>query len=95
MSASAVSAVKFPLGRLVATPNALSRLTQDDILAGVARHQAGDWGDMVPDDRNENDQALAKGRRLLSVYHARNCIKFWIITEADRNSTTVLLPEDY
>ena len=95
MSASAVSAVKFPLGRLVATPNALNQLTQDDILTGISRHQAGDWGDMVPDDRNENDQALAKGCRLLSVYHATNGLTFWIITEADRNSTTVLLPEDY
>jgi hypothetical protein len=95
MSASAVSAVKFPLGRLVATPNALSRLTQDDILTGISRHQSGDWGDVGEDDRKENDLALAKGCRLLSVYNAKNGVKFWIITEADRNSTTVLLPEDY
>jgi|CZKV01.1.fsa_nt_gi hypothetical protein len=95
MSASAVSAVKFPLGRLVATPNALNQLTQDDIHAGVIRHQAGDWGDVDEDDRKENDLSLAKGCRLLSVYHAKNGVKFRIITEADRNSTTVLLPEDY
>ena len=95
MSATTVSAAKFQLGQIVATPNALNQLTQDDILTGISRHQASDWGDMVSDDRNENDQALAKGCRLLSVYHAKNGVKFWIITEADRNSTTVLLPEDY
>ena len=95
MSASAVSAAKFPLGRLVATPNALSQLTQEDILTGISRHQAGDWGDVGEDDRKENDLSLAKGCRLLSVYHAKNGVKFWIITERDFSSTTVLLPEDY
>ena len=86
---------KFPLGDAVITPNALSQLTQDDFGHGLARHQSGDWGDVSEDDRKENDLALAKGSRLLSVYHARNGIKFWIITEADRSSTTVLMPEDY
>ena len=86
---------KFPLGDAVITPNALSRLTQEDFGRGLARHQSGDWGDVCEDDRKENDLALAKGFRLLSVYRARNGIKFWIITEADRSSTTVLMPEDY
>jgi len=95
MSATAVSAAKFPLGRIVATPNALNHLTQDDIRSGIIRHQAGDWGDLAADDRKENDLALEKGTRLLSAYHASNGTKFWIITEADKSSTTVLLPEDY
>lgn len=95
MSATAVSAAKFSLGRIVATPNALNHLTQDDIRSGISRHQAGDWGDIGEDDRKENDTALRKGTRLLSVYQASNGLKFWIITEGDKSSTTVLLPEDY
>ena len=95
MSANAVSVAKFQLGQLVATPNALNHLTQDDIRSGIIRHQSGDWGDLDADDRKENDLSLERSTRLLSVYHASNGVKFWIITEADRNSTTVLLPEDY
>jgi hypothetical protein len=80
---------------MVATPNALAQLTQDDILRGLQRHQAGDWGDMDEHDRQENELSLKSGFRLLSVYRAANGVKFWIITEADRSATTVLLPEDY
>jgi len=95
MSATAVSAAKFQLGQIVATPNALNHLTQDDIRSGIIRHQSGDWGDLDADDRKENDLALERGNRLLSAYQASNGVKFWIITEADKSSTTVLLPEDY
>jgi hypothetical protein len=95
MSATAVSAAKFQLGQIVATPNALNHLTQDDIRSGIIRHQSGDWGDLDADDRKENDLALERGTRLLSVYHASNGVTFWIITEADKSSTTVLMPEDY
>lgn len=95
MSATAVSAAKFPLGQTVATPNALSMLTPDDILHALARHQSGDWGDMCEEDRNENNLSLEKGFRLFSVYHAKTGVKFWIITEADRSVTTILMPEDY
>ena len=95
MSATAVSAAKFQLGQIVATPNALNHLTQDDIRSGIIRHQSGDWGDLDADDRKENDLALERGTRLLSAYQASNGTKFWIITEADKSSTTVLMPEDY
>ena len=95
MSANAVTAAKFPLGRTVATSNALSKLTPDDILHALARHQSGDWGDMSEDDQNENNLSLEKGFRLFSVYHAKTGVKFWIITEADRSVTTILMPEDY
>jgi hypothetical protein len=95
MSATAVYAAKFPLGHIVATPNALNHLTPDDIRSGIIRHQAGDWGDLDADDRKENDLALERGTRLLSAYQASNGTKFWIITERDKSSTTVLLPEDY
>jgi hypothetical protein len=83
------------LGRLVATPNALASITQDDILLGIQRHQAGDWGNLTEEDRMANDQALVQGTRIVSAYNAGNGTRFWIITEADRSVTTVLLPEDY
>ncbi len=86
---------RFRVGRIVATPNVLSRLTRDDILTAIGRHQAGDWGDVDAHDRQANEHALIAGTRLLSVYHAGNGTTFWIITEADRSSTCVLLPEDY
>ena len=95
MSTNAVSLAKFSLGNLVATPNAMSQLDIEDVLAGIVRHQAGDWGELGKDDRLENDLSLEKGFRLLSAYAARNGVKFWIITEGDRSRTTVLLPEDY
>lgn len=95
MSLEILPIAKFRLGRIVSTPNALSQLTQDDILAGIQRHQAGDWGEVDAHDRAANDTALRDGTRLLSVYRSAAGVRFWIITEADRSSTTILLPEDY
>ena len=86
---------KFRLGRLVATPNALSQLTPEDILRAIQRHQAGDWGDVSQEDRRANDIALQNSTRILSVYHTERRVRFWIITEADRSATTMLLPQDY
>lgn len=87
--------VKFPLGQVVATPNALDRLTQADITSGLRRHVVGDWGEMDAEDRQANETALIENTRLFSVYRSGSGLKFWIITEADRSATTVLLPEDY
>jgi hypothetical protein len=84
-----------PLGQTVATPAALDALTQGDIFAALRRHEAADWGDVDADDRAANDHALESGERLLSVYRSANGITFWVITEADRSATTVLLPDDY
>ena len=95
MSVEAYSVAKFRLGHIVSTPNALSRLTHEDILMGIKRHQSGDWGDVTENDRQANERALIEHTRLFSVYHAASGIKFWLITEADRSATTVLLPEDY
>jgi hypothetical protein len=72
-----------------------SAITQDDILLGIQRHQAGDWGELSDENREANDQALVQGTRILSAYTAVTGTRFWIITEADREATTVLLPEDY
>lgn len=90
-----MSAAKFPLGRLVATPNALESIPNDEILVALRRHLVGDWGQMTVHDWEANELALTDGSRLFSVYRTRTGLKFWIITEADRASTTVLLPQDY
>jgi hypothetical protein len=83
------------LGRIVATRNALAHLTPYDIMEGLARHKRGDWGEVCRADKGANRAALKDGERLLSAYRSADGTKFWIITEADRSATTVLLPEDY
>lgn len=86
---------KFPLGRTMTTPGALEAIPPDEMLRAMQRHAAGDWGDCDPDDWAENEISLREGFRLFSVYHTAAGRKFWIITEADRSATTVLLPEEY
>ena len=93
---------RFALGRLVATPAALSALekAKTSSLPLVARHAAGDWGDLDDHDKAANDDALLSGARLLSAYTLADQTKVWVITEAagddgHRASTCVLLPEDY
>jgi len=85
----------FPLGRLVMTANAARSLTRREMLDGLRRHATGDWGDLPADDARQNDAALRRGGgRLFSAY-GQGPGRFWIITEADRSATTVLLPEEY
>ena len=86
---------RFQLGRLYITPAAAAALPHDEVLTALARHAVGDWGTVIGEDRQANERALQAGGRLLSAYVASNSRKFWIITEWDRVSTTVLLPEDY
>jgi len=87
----------FPLGQVVATPGALHALAllEEHPLPHLSRHARGDWGDLCMEDALENDQALEGGGRLFSAYKLRDGTKIWIITEADRSSTCILLPEDY
>jgi hypothetical protein len=85
---------RFPCGRLLITPNAQDRLSAPAVQTALGRHFSGDWGDVDEHDRQENELSLKEGFRLFSAYHDGNT-KFWIITEADRSATTVLLPEDY
>jgi hypothetical protein len=87
----------FPLGQVVATPGALSALAEagQTPLEFIARHATGDWGDLGEEDRRENERSLRDGCRLLSAYRLQDGTKIWVITEADRSSTTLLLPEEY
>jgi len=84
-----------PLGQLFATPTAIIAVTEKEVQQALQRHVMGDWGELDEEDKKANDQALQTGERLLSAYRTANGTKFWIITEADRASSCVLLPEDY
>ena len=88
---------KFSPGQLVATPGALEALEESgqSPVEFLSRHVAGDWGEVCDEDKALNDDALERGTRLLSSYTTLKGVKFWIITEADRSSTCVLLPEEY
>ena len=88
-------AVSFDLGRKAITPGANAQLHPIEILRALDRHARGDWGDVCTQDRHANDAAVENGTRLLSAYDSTKGVRFWIITEADRSSTTVLLPEEY
>ncbi len=87
----------FGLGVVVATPGALELLaaTGTDPTELLRRHQGGDWGDVDAHDRRANNAALKHGTRLLSSYALPSGAKVWILTEADRSATTMLLPDEY
>jgi hypothetical protein len=86
----------FPLGHLVATPGALALLDRIAINATelIQRHQNGDWGNIPPEDAELNEQSIVNGSRILSSYQFGD-ERIWIITEADRSATTLLLPNEY
>lgn len=86
---------KFALGEVVATAQAMATLTGADMQLALQRHVSGDWGRVGKEDREANEQSLLNSTRLLSIYQSSTGVKFWIITEADRSATTVLLPSDY
>jgi hypothetical protein len=86
----------LPLGKVVATPAVLRLLSEtgEDAFGYLARHATGDWGELCAFDRRQNEIALRDGYRVLSSYPIRT-ERVWIITEADRSVTTILLPEEY
>lgn len=88
----------FTLGATVATPAAIAVLEENGVsfISLLARHVRGDWGRVCPEDAEANVQALLHGSRIMSVYPIGNaCVDVWVITEADRSATTILLPSDY
>jgi len=87
----------LPLGRVVATPGALKLLGKSGRhpFDYLARHATGDWGKLCAFDRCQNEIALREGLRVLSSYEVLAERRVWIITEADRSITTILLPEEY
>jgi hypothetical protein len=89
------SNARFSSGQIVATPGALNAISTGEITAALHRHLQGNWGDLDPEDIQANKRALETQGRLLSAYKTSQGTKFWIITEADRSATTVLLPSEY
>ena len=92
-----MSGIRFAPGSVVATPGALDafRASGDDPLSYLVRHVAGDWGEVDEHDRRENELSVDRGWRILSCYRLTSGVRVWYITEADRSSTTILLPEEY
>lgn len=93
-----MAAPLFSLGQQVATPAALALLASTGVSPAelLIRHQAGDWGDVPPEDARENELAVLQGFRIISSYRVREeDERVWVITEADRSSTCILLPAEY
>jgi len=91
--------VKFPLGQTVMTRGVADKVAVDTRFAeftfqSLKRHANGDWGDLCPEDKRANEEALKIGERLFSAYETPQW-KIWIITEWDRSVTTILFPEEY
>ena len=85
----------FESGIIVATPGVLESIPRDEWLAALNRHLSCDWGDVCSADAHYNDVALLHGERLISRYYDLRGYPFWIISEADRSATTLLLPSEY
>ncbi len=90
-----VSRATFPMGTIVQTGGSRETITLNDVVRALEKHMRRDWGDCGEEDVTANRRALAEGGRLLSVHQTSAGIKFWILTEADRSATTVLLPCEY
>jgi hypothetical protein len=89
--------MRFRLGQLAATPGALAALAEQGKTPQefVQRHASCDWSDMDTEDATANTLALLTGARIFSSFNLPQGGKVWVITEADRSSTTLLLPEEY
>ena len=92
----------FLLGRVVMTANLEAKLRdanpdhwEAEVVGLISRHTSGDWGDLDEEDKRQNNLALSRGLRIFSAYETGSGLKIWIISEADRSVTTVLIPEDY
>ena len=87
----------FEPGRVMATPGALAALERanQEPREFLDRHVAGDWGEVPQEDKVENEVSILNGYRVLSAYRTKLGERLWILTEADRTSTTILLPEEY
>jgi hypothetical protein len=86
----------FPMGQIVATPAVADHFAAHGVspLDYLRRHAHGDWGDVPPEDAAANQASIEHGTRILSSYKVA-AKTVWIITEADRSSTTLLFPSEY
>lgn len=91
------SAILFPLGTVYLTIGSKETLLESnqDAFSFLEKHQTGNWGELCENDKKENELSVKEGFRILSSYKTAKGEKIWVITEADRSSTTVLLPSEY
>ena len=91
------AAVRFPLGRLFMTPGAIEALENAGQSAQefISRHARLEQGELSNEDHRENLFSVDKRLRIFSAFKTANGVKLWVITEADRSATTILLPEEY
>lgn len=89
--------MRFSLGQILATPGALEALKESNQSPNdfLVMHMNGQWGDVCPEDAEENDVSIREGFRILSSYKTNKGVRIWVITEADRSATTLLLPSEY
>jgi hypothetical protein len=89
--------MRFSLGKLLATPGALEALEESNQSPSefLSMHMNGVWGDVCPEDAAENELSIKGGFRILSSYKTEKGVRIWVITEADRSATTILLPTEY
>ena len=93
-----MAAPLFDLGRVVATPGAMALLASagENSARLLERHASGDWGEVPPEDARENERSIKYSFRIVSAYHVGGAgERVWIVTEADRSSTCILLPSEY
>jgi hypothetical protein len=81
-----------PLGKISVSDAVTSSISADEISNALHRHASRDWGDLAADDVSANEAALQHGERLLSAYVSRRGVRFWVITDADRTASKVVLP---
>lgn len=87
----------FPMGKVVLTRGARTALIdlRENVLSYLKKHTSGDWSEMDKEDQEENRYSVDKRLRIFSAYQLNSGVRIWIITEADRSVTTILLPEEY
>ncbi len=85
----------FQIGQIVITLNALNRLPNAEVIEALHRHTHGDQGDFAQRADSRKPRTMLDGCRMLSAYRASDGTRFWVITEANRSQTKVLLPEDF
>ena len=92
-----MSNARFSLGKVVATPGALEALaaTGQGVIQFLRRHVTGDGGELSEEEKQRNELSVKQGVRILCAYTTSTGVKLWVILEADRSVTTILLPDEY
>jgi hypothetical protein len=94
---STPSPVRFQLGQIFATPGAIDTLegSRESAQTFINRHARLEKGELSNEDHQENLFSVSRQLRIFSAFKTANGIKIWVITEADRSATTILLPSEY